>query len=297
MKNEALTPWELNFRSVFDDDVSTHCARGSSIETHSHAWLELAYLMEGNILHTVDGVTYAVSPGEYFIIEQRQPHSYISVPPQRIRLMNVLFTPRLIDPALDDFCHLDDLYERWLVSPQSESQILPQMKFSDPDGSVGRLIEAIFREVDGKRVAWKEAVRGLLIYIIIHTLRDTCMSNAPDGRLRFSQPIIDYVQSQYMKPIHIGDAFEGTKYSTSYLSRQFHRETGVTFSTFLMHTRIDASCHLLVNTDRPIAEISEAVGYHDTTFFHNTFRRIKGMTPYEFRKRLRPGGGMTRETV
>ena len=87
-----------------------------------------------------------------------------------------------------------------------------------------------------------------------------------------------------MRSIKIGDAFGKGQYSTPYLSKRFKQETGVTFSEYLKHTRIDASRRLLINTAKPITEISELVGYVDTTFFHNTFRSIVGHTPTEYRK-------------
>ena len=71
---------------------------------------------------------------------------------------------------------------------------------------------------------------------------------------------------------------------TPYMSKRFKQETGVTFSEYLKHVRIDASRRLLINTDKSVAEISELVGYMDTTFFHNTFRTIVGCTPLEYRK-------------
>jgi len=88
-----------------------------------------------------------------------------------------------------------------------------------------------------------------------------------------------------MRPIKISDAFGGDgQYSTPYMSKRFKQETGVTFSEYLKKVRIDASRRLLINTNKSVAEISELVGYVDTTFFHNTFRDIVGCTPLEYRK-------------
>ena len=271
------------------DGVAIYCARGASVFTHTHEWLELAYLEKGNLLHTVDSQTVTISEGEYFIIEPGQAHSYVSVPRQSISLMNVLFMPQLIDPMLSDASRLRDICNHYLIHfPEERMDKIPsRMKFADPNGSVGRQIRAIYEEVEQKRIGWRESVRGLLIYIIIHMLRNICSSDVPQSSLTFAQPIIEFVQNQYMKPVRIGDVFGEKKYSTAYLSRQFHQETGMTFSAFLKHTRIEASCRLLVNTDQSIAAISENVGYHDTTFFHNTFRSLIGMSPLEYRREYR----------
>jgi AraC-like DNA-binding protein len=42
---------------------------------------------------------------------------------------------------------------------------------------------------------------------------------------------------------------------------------------------------LLTNTDMKIADISEAVGYENTSFFHRAFVRKYGVTPSKLRNR------------
>ena len=160
------------------------------------------------------------------------------------------------------------------------------MKFVDSDGRVRQQFMNIFEEDSEKKAGWKESIRGLLIYIIIHMLRNAYSAEHPEDVLRLSEPIINYVQNHYMEAVKITDAFENKSYSTAYLSRRFHQETGITFSNFLKHTRIDASCRLLANTDRSVSEIAEIVGYHDTTFFHRAFRNVVGMSPLAYRKRF-----------
>ena len=286
------------YRSRFADEaikdgITTYCAHGVSVLTHSHEWLELAYLEEGHILHTVGDTTYTLDPGEYFFIEPNQPHSYISVPQKPISLMNIIFLPQLIDPTLNHARELKDIYNHYLIHIRDArlDRSPSQMKFIDSDGQVRQQIRNIFEEVSEKKPGWKESVRGLLIYIIIRMLRNAYSSDKPDVGLHLSEPIINYVQSHYMEAVKITDAFKNKSYSTAYLSRQFHRETGITFSNFLKHTRIDASCRLLANTENTVSEIAETVGYHDTTFFHSTFREIVGMSPLDYRKRFNPTKG------
>lgn len=283
------------YRSRFTDEVTrdgitTYCAHSVSILTHSHEWLELAYLEEGHLLHTVGDTTYTVDPGEYYYIEPNQLHSYISMPQKPISLMNIIFMPELIDPTLTHARELRDIYNHYLIHLKDAKlyKSPSQMKFIDSDGQVRQQFKNIFEEVSEKKAGWKESARGLLIYIIIHMLRNAYSTDKPEAGLHLSEPIINYVQSHYMEAVKITDAFKNKNYSTSYLSRQFRQETGITFSDFLKHTRIDASCRLLANTEKSVSEIAETVGYHDTTFFHSTFRQVIGVSPLAYRKRFKP---------
>ena len=273
--------------SVAKDGIAVYTAVGNISLPHRHQWLELAYLKQGTLLHTIGDVSYKLQAGEFFIVEYDQIHSYVSMGEGEIRLGNIMFHPAFIDPMLNDACHLKDTYDHYLIS-FNETRIdkIPTLtKFSDPSGRIRSFVDEIFEEVSQKNVGWKETTRCLLIYIIIHALREICSADKPDAGIRFSLPIINYVQKHYMQPIRICDAYGSKQYTNSYLSKHFKQEMGVTFSEFVKHVRINASCRLLANTAIPISDVAERVGYKDTTFFHKTFRAIIGCSPLEFRRR------------
>lgn len=62
---------------------------------------------------------------------------------------------------------------------------------------------------------------------------------------------------------------------------------GETLFTMITHRRISAAKALLVQTDRPISAIAEAVGISDYNYFSKIFRSEAGASPSEFRKRAR----------
>ena len=74
-----------------------------------------------------------------------------------------------------------------------------------------------------------------------------------------------------------------------YLSAQFTRETGVSFSAYIRQYRIRQAKYYLVNTDRKIQEVGAAVGYGEPAYFNRTFRAECGMTPTEYRKNFKAG--------
>jgi len=67
----------------------------------------------------------------------------------------------------------------------------------------------------------------------------------------------------------------------------FKRVTGLSFVTYINHYRIDRAQALLAGTDQPIADISQQVGFCDQSYFGMVFRRIVGVTPVTYRRRVR----------
>lgn len=269
------------------EDVSYYCAMGKHPHLHSHDWIELAYLYKGTLMHSVGGLNYKVNEGDYFIVEYGQPHDYVALSEGPIRLMNIMFHPRFVDPTLVNAKSLKEIYNHYLIhfSEQHLTATPTLTKFSDPTGKIGGYVNDIVTEIQQKQFGWRESVRGILIHIIIQSLRSITSDDCSGEDMSFSRKIIDYVNLNYMRSIKISDAFSGLiQYSTPYMSKRFKQETGITFSDYLKQMRVDASQRLLVNTDKSVSEISELVGYADTTFFHNTFRSIVGCTPMEYRK-------------
>lgn len=71
--------------------------------------------------------------------------------------------------------------------------------------------------------------------------------------------------------------------SPSYLSLLFTERTGKNFIDYLTERRIKKAKELLKHTDLKIYEISNAVGYKDSFYFSNCFKKITGVSPSEYR--------------
>jgi two-component system, response regulator YesN len=95
----------------------------------------------------------------------------------------------------------------------------------------------------------------------------------------------DYIQENYDKDyISLQDAAEHVKVSPSHLSKVFSQETGQTFIEYLTQTRMKKAMELLRSTSAKSYEIAFQVGYNDSHYFSNLFKRVTGMTTKEFRK-------------
>ena len=71
--------------------------------------------------------------------------------------------------------------------------------------------------------------------------------------------------------------------NTSYFSIIFKKETGYSFTDYLVLCRIDQAKRLLRESDLSISEICEAVGYSDVKHFRRLFIKIVGAKPSAYR--------------
>lgn len=69
-----------------------------------------------------------------------------------------------------------------------------------------------------------------------------------------------------------------------YLSTQFRKETGDTFSNYIRDYRIKKSKELLLGTQLKLHQISAQVGYSDPKYFSQVFKKVVGQLPVDYRK-------------
>ena len=100
---------------------------------------------------------------------------------------------------------------------------------------------------------------------------------------RIINKIVRFVQSHLAEEISLSVLAEEFHFSAQYVSQLFKNEIGVNFLTYLTNIRMEKAKKLLLNTDLPIAEISEQSGYGDYRVFTKVFKKSEGVTPSQYR--------------
>ncbi len=95
---------------------------------------------------------------------------------------------------------------------------------------------------------------------------------------------IEYVRKNYSKEISNITISEHLNINSSYFCRLFKKETGFTFVQYLINYRIRVATRLLSNFDMRISEVAEQVGFSDSNYFSNTFKKITGSSPKAYQK-------------
>ena len=102
--------------------------------------------------------------------------------------------------------------------------------------------------------------------------------------IRPVRQVIDYIESNYDKPIKLSDVASEVHLNPVYLSNMFKKETGENFSDFLINYRMGLAKDMLQNTKMNINEIADSVGYSNARHFSKMFKKVVGIRPTEYRK-------------
>lgn len=96
--------------------------------------------------------------------------------------------------------------------------------------------------------------------------------------------ILFYIHHNYQKPLKLETLAPLFGYNSSYLGKIFSQKTGMPFNSYLDQLRIEEASRLLTDTSMKVYEISAQVGYKNVDYFHQKFKKIKNISPAEYRR-------------
>lgn len=95
---------------------------------------------------------------------------------------------------------------------------------------------------------------------------------------------LSFINDNIEKNLTISEISRSTLIPKSSLYKMFHTHLGCTISEYINSKRVKKATELLINSEMSVAEISEKLGFSTQQYFSKTFKKIKGVSPAQFRK-------------
>ncbi|MHA7136497.1 response regulator transcription factor [Rossellomorea arthrocnemi] len=169
----------------------------------------------------------------------------------------------------DSLCIVITVKDQWLYVEEwmSENMTVPVRLVQDKLyslGSIRDVFEGLSRELEQNQY---------------RTIR------RPDEMetARRVQEIVSYVETYYMEDISLEKLSKVFFLTREHISRTFKKETGMTLSKFVTKLRIDQAQSWLMETEETIYSIATMLGFQDEKYFSKLFKKMTGLTPFEFR--------------
>ena len=133
------------------------------------------------------------------------------------------------------------------------------------------------------------SVLDKLIHPLCHMLELMYEKNPSrgDSGNNLYNKIINYLHLHHTEKISIDDLCRQFYCSRSSVSHLFKSINGMSVTEYVTMLRMEDSKRLLKNTDLSIAAISSNLGFSDSNYFSNVFKKHFGISPLRFRKKER----------
>lgn len=110
-------------------------------------------------------------------------------------------------------------------------------------------------------------------------------NSGEEGVSLLVQKAIQHVQEYYNQGITLEEVAAKLHVSEEYLSTQFKKQTGRTFTETIRKYRIENVKELLLKSTLKLNQIADMVGYSDPKYMSKVFKDEVGMLPAEYRKK------------
>ncbi|MBB6479652.1 helix-turn-helix transcriptional regulator [Spirochaeta isovalerica] len=154
------------------------------------------------------------------------------------------------------------------------------------------LLDIISEETGLKRSDYLDMIHFQIFEILILLRREGALSQADIETWSVSQrvwqieDVAEFIDSNYDIPFTLEELAVRCNLNPSYFSRAFREKMGLPLFEYINRMRIGRAVQLLKNTNLAILEIAMTVGYNNVSFFNRYFRKLKGCSPGEFRKKI-----------
>ena len=290
MKRDVTLKLEENASQSYDKIVIKPYEQ-EDIGPHRHQFFELAYVTGGSVRHTLNGVQGTLGRGDYFIVDYGTEHSYQNS--RNLTLINCLFLPESIDETLagcKDFQELMQVcfiryYQRYFSRVRTPVNRI----FHDGDGRIRELLVGMQEEYKEKRIGYEEIFKSRLLEILTLTMRKIIYQDLERVEQAEQSGIIlsaiQYFDAHFKEHTLLERFCREFHYSSQYMSRRFHLETGMTVLEYIQRVRVEKACEFIAGSDNSIQEIAAWVGYENVKYFNRVFQKLMHMSPGEYRRK------------
>lgn len=244
------------------------CESGHSYGPALRSGYMIHYVLDGKGIYKVNGNTYHLSKDQGFLIE---PNTLI-----------------YYEADKDDPWHYTwigfngtrakDCLKRTTLS--SESPIFTSLENNKVLDSMNNIVSS------SKATSNKNLIILSKLYEFLYLLCEYFPNHKvieTDRARDYIEDALLFIHQNYADSITIKDIANHICIDRSYLHRLFKKFLNKSPQEYLLSLKIEKAAALITDSKLRISDISRSVGYTDPFLFSKTFKKIKGLSPSEFR--------------
>ena len=253
---------------------------------HTHNYIEMIYMCQGSTTHILNGNEIVLEQGDLLFLNQNAVQEILPAGEDDIAV-NFIVLPEFLDTAFsmmgDEENQLRDFLVGALCGRDGETSwmyfhvadILPIQNL------IENMVWTIFYDSSNKR-SCTQITMGLLFLQLLNYM-DKMETGGSKYDSEITAAVLSYINGHY-KNGTLSELSEQMGYDVYWLSREIRRRTGRTYKELLQEKRMQQAVYLLANSEIPVTDIIESIGYDNTSYFYRKFREKYGMSPKEYRK-------------
>ncbi len=251
---------------------------------HEHKNNEITFVQSGSVFILANNSSNILNNKESIFIEEDCPHS--------------LYILDKTEPLLYNFGF------KFIGEPQSQTEqtifdtlntMDSKKKFYDSNNSMlilNCIVEFLKKNADSKEFSSeklnepsKMLLQSLIYSFLLSYVDDINTPDTSSSDEKFCEAVKEYIILNCNKTLYVSDIAKTFSVSESSLSKKFKKYTNISVAKYIVIKRLEVAKDLLLTTDKTVTEIAISLGFDDTHYFFNLFKKYYKITPNEYRSR------------
>ncbi len=254
-----------------------------------HDRLELFMPLDGSARFRMGEQEVELQRGDLLVVDNLKLHHVVDFPGFDTRVVVISFLPEFVyslgSPS-HDYAFLLPFYSKVERRPH----VLRARDGATPavHDALSRLLECYF--AGATRPFYQAGAKAFLLQVLYHLAGHFRASEVvkwefmrqQERSLRLKK-LFDHITARPAEKLPVNTAARLVGMSAPQFMKTFKQVAGMTLVAYLNHVRLANGARLLRETNRSIADIADASGFSDQSYFDKRFKRAFGRTPKEFR--------------
>ena len=174
-----------------------------------------------------------------------------------------------------------------LTSSDNQLKLYDIINFSKDKDIILDYLNKLLKEIEKKEFNYEVICKSLLTLFITHIIRNRkSIVFIEESKEKLNLECIkikNYIDSHYSQNITLDFLSKMTYMNKFHLVHTFSKQIGLSPINYAINKRIQESKNLLATTSYSIQDISSIVGFSNSSYFTQMFKKITGTTPKTFR--------------
>ncbi len=254
-----------------------------------HAYLEIFVLLSRGCRRRMGDVELELAGGDVLVMDHLKLHAVINFGRDEAEAIVIRFMPEIVRSAaatasellflLPFYCHIEG--QPHLIRAGEPAAVAVH-------AALASLLETYATR--GRSPYGQPSARARFLVLLSHLARHfqaaerlKALFDRQQVKIDRLQKVFAYVDEFYADPIALPQMATLAGLSTQRFYMLFKKAAGMTLVDYVTQVRLTHAARLLQGTAQSIAEIANAAGFSDQSYFDRRFRRHFGRTPSQFR--------------
>ena len=261
-----------------------------------HTYLEIFVLLSSRCRRQMGDTTLDLMAGDTVVMDHLKLHAIVNFPAVEAEAIIIRFLPEIVRSAahttsdllllLPFYCHID-----------GQPHVVRQ---TDPvAANVHLVLGQLLEDYAGReRSPYGEAATRVRFLTLLTTLsrhfqaaeRLLPLYPGQQARMGRLQKVFRYIDEHYASPIPLPQMAALAGLSPQQFHTVFKKASGTSLVSYITEVRLSRAVRLLQESDLTVAEIAQAVGFTDQSYFARRFRQRFDRNPQQFRRAAADAG-------